>query len=151
MGRSRHAERLLLVLWMIGVCGVTVACIEADGIDWRQGLLAISAVVAGMAAWTGVLRCAALCELGFDGQLWSVTGTFSYRSAKASVALDLQSLLLICLKEPHRSRGWVWVERQAKPEAWRDLRRALYSRPPSAALAAGKSSSDVADVHHSSS
>jgi len=151
VGRSRYAERLLLFLWALGVCGVTVACVQADRIDWRHGFLALSAVVAAVAAWTGALRCSDHAELSFDGQDWSLTGSVVLRSARASTALDLQSLLLVCLTEPGRSRHWIWVERPTKPESWRDLRRALYSRAPLAASTALKSNSDAADVHHFSS
>jgi hypothetical protein len=148
VGRSRYAERLLLVLWALGACGVTVACVQADLIDWRHGILALSAGAAGIAAWTGVLRYADPADLSFDGQLWSLTGRIALRSARASAALDLQSLLLVCLVEPGRSRRWVWVDRRAKPESWRDLRRALYSRAPLAAPIDRKPNSDSGDVHH---
>ncbi|MDM0077809.1 hypothetical protein QTH90_25600 [Variovorax sp. J2P1-59] len=152
VGRSRYAERLLLVLWALGVCGVTVACIQAAGFDWRQGILALSAAVAGLAAWTGVLRCADPADLSFDGQHWSISGHSSLRTARASVALDLQSLLLVRLSEPTRARRWVWVDRQAMPERWRDLRRALYSRAPSPGPTTPKAAaSKAAEVHHSSS
>ncbi|MDM0104764.1 hypothetical protein QTH97_07460 [Variovorax sp. J22R24] len=151
VGRSRYAERLLLVLWALGVCGVTVACVQAAGFDWRQGVLVLSAGVAGLAAWTGVLRYADPADLSFDGQHWSISGHAALRTARASVALDLQSLLLVRLSEPTRARRWVWVDRQAMPERWRDLRRALYSRAPSAGPIAQKADSKAADVHHSSS
>ncbi|MGJ7508010.1 hypothetical protein [Variovorax sp. GT1P44] len=141
----------MLVLWLLDVCGVTVACAQADGFDWRHGILAVSAAVAGMAASTGALRWADPAELGFDGQDWSLSGGVPLRSARATTALDLQSLLLVCLTEPGRSRHWIWVERQAKPESWRDLRRALYSRAPLAASTARNSNSGAADAHHFSS
>jgi hypothetical protein len=67
-----------------------------------------------------------------------MSGDVPLRSARASVALDLQSLLLVRLEEPARARRWVWVDRQALPERWLDLRRALHARvvPGDAAPAA---------------
>ncbi|MDL9998408.1 hypothetical protein QTI24_07350 [Variovorax sp. J22P240] len=151
VGRSRYAERLLLGLWALGVLGVTVACVQAAGFDWRQGILALSAAVAGLAAWTGVLRCTDPADLSFDGQHWSISGHAALRTAQASVVLDLQALLLVHLSEPARARRWVWVDRRAMPERWRDLRRALYSRAPSPEPTAQKADSKGVDVHHSSS
>ena len=151
VGRSRYAELLLLLLWTLGVCGVTVACVLAASFDWRQGMLALSAGVAGVAAWTGMLRCADPADLSFDGQHWSISGNGTLRTARASVALDLQSLLLVCLAEPARGRRWIWLDRQAMPERWRDLRRALYSRAPSVGAPDQGPDSKATDVHHSSS
>ena len=151
VGRSRYAERLLLILWALGVFGVTVACAQAAGFDWRQGILALSSAVAGLAAWTGILRCTDRADLSFDGQHWSISGRAALRTARASVALDLQGLQLVRLSDPARARRWVWVDRQAMPERWRDLRRALYSRAPSPEPTAQNADSMGADVHHSSS
>ena len=74
VGRSRYARRLLVSLWALGVASVTLASVQADGFDWRQGILALSAAVAGLAAWTGVLRCTDPADLSFDGQHWSISG-----------------------------------------------------------------------------
>lgn len=41
--------------------------------------------------------------------------------------LDLQSRLLLQLREPGTARHWVWVERTRDPARWNDLRRALVS------------------------
>jgi hypothetical protein len=128
VGRSRYARRLLVSLWALGVASVTLASLQAGGFDWRQAMLALSAAVAGAAAWTGLLQSAAPGELAFDGRHWSMSGGVPLRSARAGVALDLQSLLLVRLEEPARAQRWVWVDRQARPECWLDLRRALHAR-----------------------
>ena len=72
VGRSRYARRLLLILWTLGVGSVTLAWSQSGGFDWRQAMLALSAVVAGVAAWTGLLQSIATGELNFDGLHWSV-------------------------------------------------------------------------------
>jgi hypothetical protein len=143
VGRSRYARRLLISLWALGVASVTLASVQADGFDWRQAMLALSAVVAGAAAWTGLLQSAAPGELAFDGRHWSMSGGVPLRSARASVALDLQSLLLVRLDEPALSRRWVWVDREAMPERWLDLRRALHAR-----VAPADAGPAAAPVHH---
>jgi hypothetical protein len=150
VGRSRNAERLLLALWALGVCSVTVACAQATwGLDWNRGVLLLSAVVAGAAAWTGVLSCSAPSVLRFDGLHWSVSGGFALGATRADVALDLQVLVLVCLKAPGRTKRWVWLDRSAMPDRWRDLRRALYSRPLGAGPAGQAPESTAARVHHS--
>jgi toxin CptA len=152
VGRSRYSERLLLVFWILGACSVVIACGQAGGVGWRHGVLVISAVAAGIAAaCTGGFRRAASEELSFDGQHWSLTGKLAPRSARASVGLDFQSVLLISLTAPGCARHWIWVERSAKPESWRDFRRALYSRAPLAASGARTSKSGAADSHRFSS
>jgi toxin CptA len=126
--RSRNAERLLLMLWGLGVSGVSIACIQSAAVGWREGILLISAFVAGAAVCTGVFRYSYPADLTFDGQHWTMSGRIPIRTARASVALDLQFLLLICLKESAWTRRWIWLDRRAMPARWRDLRRALYSR-----------------------
>jgi hypothetical protein len=151
VGRSRNAERLLLILWGLGVCGVSIACVQSAALGWREGILSLSAIVAGMAAWTGVFRCSAQVDLTFDGQHWTMAGRIPVRTARVSVALDLQFLLLICLTESVRTRRWIWLDRNAMPPRWRDLRRALYSRAVPNDPAARAADSIGANAPYSSS
>ena len=144
VGRSRYARRLLVLVWAIGVAVVTLASMQADGFDWRRAMLALSAVVASAAAWTGLLQSAAPARLAFDGRHWSISGGAPLGAARASVALDLQSLLLLRLDEAARRRRWVWVDRQAMPERWLDLRRALHAR-----VLATDPDTGAPPVHHS--
>ncbi|SCK60870.1 hypothetical protein VAR608DRAFT_6872 [Variovorax sp. HW608] len=150
VGRSRYAERLLLALWALGVCAVTMACVQSAGLDWRDGVLLLCAIVASVAAWTGVLRSSCPANLVFDGQCWSMSGGVSVPTAQAAVMLDLQWLLLVRIKEPLGAARWIWVDRTAMPQRWRDLRRALYSRaiPTQAAVKTPESVS--ANAHHTS-
>jgi len=39
--------------------------------------------------------------------------------------VDLQSRMLLRLREPGAEQRWVWVERDSDPARWNDLRRAL--------------------------
>jgi toxin CptA len=137
VGRSRGATRILVVLWALGACCAGASCYLIDSVGWRQLLLVLSVVFSGVAAGFGLRRDGA-GVLHFDGLHWSLGGADASRSvhaARALVALDFQSLMLLRLSEPGRARRWVWVEQRAMPERWRDVRRAVYSRPPSAAPA----------------
>lgn len=137
VGRSRGAARILLVLWALGACCAGASCYLIDGGGWRQLLLVLSVVFSGVAAGFGLRRDGA-GTLHFDGLHWSLTEADPSRgvhAARVLVALDFQSLMLLRFSEPGRGRRWVWVEQRAMPERWRDMRRAVYSRPPSAAPA----------------
>ncbi|SFO72079.1 hypothetical protein SAMN05216567_102302 [Variovorax sp. OK605] len=137
VGRSRGATRLLVVLWALGACCAGTSCYLSDSAGWRQLLLVLSVAFAGVAAGFGLRRDGA-GTLHFDGLHWSLSAGDASRSvhaARALVALDFQSLMLLRFSEPGRARRWLWVEQRAMPERWRDVRRAVYSRPPSAAPA----------------
>ena len=151
VGRSRNAECLLLAVWGLGVCAVLFASMQSARIDWRDGILFLCVIVATVAGWTGIFRTSSRANLIFDGQYWSMSGGIHLPTAKAAVVLDLQQLLLVRLREPLGTMHWIWVERKAMPDRWRDLRRALYSRaiPTEAALQTPDSVS--ANVHHLSS
>lgn len=137
VGRSRGATRILVVLWALGACCAGASCYLFDSAGWRQLLLVFSVVFAGVAAGFGLRRDGA-GVLHFDGLHWSLTGGPASRTvhaARAFAALDFQSLMLVGLTEPGRAKRWLWIEQRAMPERWRDVRRALYARAPSAAPA----------------
>jgi len=138
VGGSRGATRILVVLWALGALCAGASCYLFDSGGWRHLLLIASVLFAGVAAGLG-LRQQGAGVLHFDGLCWSLTGGPASRGVHAagvSVALDFQSLMLLCLSEPGRARRWIWIEQRAMPARWRDLRRAVYSRAPSAASAA---------------
>jgi toxin CptA len=128
VGHSRSARRLLLSIWLLGASGMALACLQSGGAAWRQALLGLSVLGAGAAAWAGFRRASASGALNFDGRNWSITGFGGLEGARASVALDLQSLMLVRLDVPAGRRRWLWLDRRAQPETWLDLRRALHSR-----------------------
>ncbi|MEJ8815356.1 hypothetical protein WKW77_30130 [Variovorax ureilyticus] len=138
----------MLALWVLGACAVTAATIQSAGIDWRDGMLLLCAVIATLAAWSGVFRSSGCANLIFDGQSWSMSGGIDLPTAQAAVMLDLQRLLLVRLKEPLGATRWLWVERDAMPHRWRDLRRALYSRAIPADAAVRTPESVSADARH---
>ncbi|MGJ7542759.1 hypothetical protein [Variovorax sp. LT1R16] len=134
VGRSRDADRLLFGLWALGAACAGGAVLQLDDIlGGRAALLALSVLFAGGAAlWLG--RSAMPGALRFDGRDWSLGGVSPTLAARAEVCLDLQFLLLLRLVELERPQRWLWLERRAHPSRWLDLRRAVYSRAPTAAL-----------------
>jgi toxin CptA len=134
VGRSRDADLLLFAVWALGAACAGAAIFQFDPPGVRAGLLALSVLLAGGAAWR-LGRRTAPGELRFDGLYWSLSGATSLNAARAEVALDLQFLLLLRLSEPQRRRHWLWLQRRSDPPRWRDLRRAVYSRAPMASPA----------------
>ncbi|AMM25539.1 hypothetical protein [Variovorax sp. PAMC 28711] len=131
VGRSRYATRLLALIWAAGACCAGAACYSLDHVGWRGLLLVASTVLAGAAALGSLIK-APVANLAFDGQRWSLSGEPSQQIADAIVVLDFQVLLLVRLDVPRASARWLWLERRAQPAIWHDVRRALYSRAPSA-------------------
>jgi toxin CptA len=129
VGRSRIAARLLLFLWIGGACCALAAWARLGHLDWRAGLLVLFVVGTGVAAWKGAPRGASSDVLDFDGSRWSIRGTTGLQAARARVALDGQSWLLVRMIEPGSASRWVWLERRTMPTRWQNLRRAVYSRP----------------------
>jgi len=148
VGRSRNAERLLLTLWVCGAASAVGIGARLEEPGWRQVLLALAMGVTGVLAWRGGARRAGPAELDYDGQHWSLSGGASLRAAAVHVALDLQFLLLVHLAVDGRTRRWLWLDRQARPERWRDLRRAVYSRAPSAGAATDARAAAPAGAHY---
>jgi hypothetical protein len=124
--RSRRAGHLLLAVWLLGAGVAGLACAQSAGTGWREGVLLLCVIVAAFGARAGMCPPGP-ARLVFDGQHWSLAGGAPMTGA--AVALDFQALLLIRLTQPGGAARWVWAERRAMPGRWRDLRRALYSRP----------------------
>lgn len=131
VGNSRNARLLNTFVWLMGVgCGLA-ACAWRNDTDWRVGLLVLSVLVASGGVWQGLRQSAWVAELSFDGRHWSMAGRTAMRGAGIRVALDFQSLMLVRLAGARRPPCWVWLDERSKPDRWKDLRRAVYSRAPS--------------------
>ena len=128
VGRSRIADRLLLLLWICGACCAAAACLRLGKADWRFGAAGGQRPRRGRGGLGEFAAPRPASDLNFDGLHWSIPGAAGLHAADARVALDCQSWLLVRLAEPRRARRWVWLERRALPERWQDLRRAVYSR-----------------------
>ncbi len=148
VGRSRIADRLLLLLWISGACCAVAACARLDKVDWRAGVLVLCVLGAGVAAWRGSPRRTLSDVLDFDGSRWSIRAAAGLQAARVRIALDGQSWLLVRMAEPGGVCRWVWLERRTMPDRWQNLRRAVYSRPIPASQAVTDARSTPIGVQH---
>ena len=131
------ARRLLLSLWGLSASGVAAWCLQFSGAPWRTALLLAAMLVAGIGAWRAARLGGEGIQLQWDGRHWSCTGNCQRAGARAVVHLDLQSLLLVRLYEPGQAAAWLWLERDACPACWLDLRRALNASVPARTASTG--------------
>jgi toxin CptA len=129
LGRSRFLGYLLLALWLAGFFSALPWWYDTRHLDWRMALAFIAVLLAGLAArtsWVNLPRG----QLAWDGQVWCWESA-SYQTGMAehelSVIADFQHRLLLRLENQARASLWLWVEQNAMPERWLDLRRAVYS------------------------
>ena len=98
-------------------------------LDWRIALVAVFVLGAGFAAYRG-WKNAPAGHLAWDGQSWRWESP-NYQTGVAehqlSVLVDFQNVLLLRIQNQAKASLWLWVEREAFPERWLDLRRAVYS------------------------
>ena len=126
LARSRFLAGLLAALALAGFSAIALWCAQQPHPGWRQGL-GIAAAMAGSASafrwWAsqpiGVLRWEAGHWQARLGGL-DVTGSLS-------VQFDLQTHLLLRFCCAGRRAIWLWLDRDADPAAWRELRRAAHA------------------------
>ena len=127
--RSRFQDWVLLGLWLTSLLLVLLWAYLTRHLDWRTGLGLVAVFGVGVSAYIST-KSAPAGQLAWDGEVWRWeslsyrTGTAEY---KLSVVADFQRSLLLRLENQARVSLWLWVERQALPERWLDLRRAVYS------------------------
>ncbi|HYW55991.1 MAG TPA: hypothetical protein VE934_03475 [Polaromonas sp.] len=128
--RSRVSGLLLVATWLAGAVVFLLWWGTATVFDWRQSSAGAALVLGGVIAGWG-WKNSPDGQLRWDGQVWCWQGPEGHASTPAlelSVAIDFQQVLLLKLKNHDNAVCWLWVERQAQPERWMDLRRAVYSR-----------------------
>ena len=124
--RSRFLGRLLALIWLAGAFATALWCQAQPHWQWRQALGLLCVVFAGALAarWW---RDQALGTLHWDGERWQARFDGSAVTVSVSVSLDLQRRLLLRLSGSTLPlKRWLWLERDADPLVWRDLRRAVY-------------------------
>jgi hypothetical protein len=130
-GRSRFAAWLVLGLW-VPACAAALLWygLSPDGVRTAAmlGALAASGLFAAWHWWRTPAG-----TLAWDGARWNWSVQPGVADAGVEVALDLQGVLLLRW-EAGRARRWIWLERDALPERWDDIRRAVYSRARPTAL-----------------
>ena len=118
-----------MLLWLAGLFSVLLWWDVNRQFDWRMLLAGFSIVIAGFSvrtAWNNLPNG----ELAWDGDVWRWESP-SYQTGAGehalSVIADFQQTLLLRLENQAGISLWLWVEQNAMPERWLDLRRAVYS------------------------
>ncbi len=128
LGRSRFLAALLLALWGLGVAVLALWLSQQAHWRWPQAL-GLLAVLAGAGFATRWWRLQRVGVLQWDGASWQARFDGLSVRGSVSVQLDLQRHLWLKLHcGAPESDHWLWLERDADPLLWRDLRRAVYSR-----------------------
>lgn len=129
LGRSRFLGCLLLVLWLAGLVSALLWWNVMRPADWRMLLVFLSVLFAGLAARTAWNNHPG-GQLAWDGDAWHWESPGYQTGAgehSLSVLADFQQRLLLRLESQAGASVWLWVEKNAMPERWLDLRRAVYS------------------------
>lgn len=119
----------MLGLWLAGLLSVLLWVNVTQQENWRTVLALVAVFLAGVAAWIGAQRVPA-GQLVWTGETWRwESGSYQTGNAEyeLSVVADFQHRLMLRLQNQAQATLWLWVERQAAPERWLDLRRAVYS------------------------
>lgn len=68
-------------------------------------------------------------QLAWDGECWHLLGSRPF-SGQLLLVLDLQQALLLRWSPPFPESApdnlWLWIEKDANPVIWMDVRRAVY-------------------------
>ncbi len=120
---------MLSGLWLAGLLSAAAWFYTTGKFDGRFFFAAVAIVFAGAAARIG-WKNAPVGQLAWDGQLWRWESS-GYQTGiagqKLVVIADFQQVLLLRINNQAHASLWLWAERNALPERWLDLRRAVYS------------------------
>ena len=97
--------------------------------NWRVALAVFFVMLSGIAArssWNHLPSG----RVAWDGEVWHWESS-GYQTGSAAhtlwVVADFQHRLLLRLENQAGASLWLWLEKNAMPERWMDLRRAVYS------------------------
>ena len=127
VGRSRFAAGLLSLLWLAGLAAVVAWTLSEPAAGWRQGLALVLVLACGLfalAAW----RRSPAGTLAWDGGAWNFAERGQRPGGRIELRIDLQARLLLAWVPAQGRTRHLWLERNAAPERWDALRRAVYSR-----------------------
>lgn len=65
--------------------------------------------------------------LVWGGETWAWQSDGVTITGSMTVHVDVQSLIVLTLKDDHGRSVWVWAERTSDPAHWIALRRAIYA------------------------
>ncbi|WPB56003.1 hypothetical protein [Xylophilus sp. GOD-11R] len=130
--RSRREAVCLAMMWLLGAAPVVGWLAGTRTSVWAGLLVGGWTIGVGLAAMIQWL-CGRPRMLRWNGEAWSIdesvpstiTDKPLIESASISVSLDLQSSMLLRLKQSGRLPAWVFVDRSAAPQRWHALRCAV--------------------------
>ncbi len=67
-------------------------------------------------------------RLTWDGKAWTWTSDATSLAVSPVVIIDVQSVMLLFLKQHPGSDIWLWPERKKFPQRWLTLRRSLFNQ-----------------------
>ena len=126
VGRSSFQGYFLLVFAVTGVMvgGLWIHAVPTLG----SAHSLYFAVLIGVVALAGhAWRETEAGELAWGGESWVWTTAHHATTGSMAVHLDVQSLMVLTLKDDQGRSVWLWAERASNPIDWRALRRAIYA------------------------
>ena len=126
VGRSSFQGYFLLVSAVTGllVGGLWIHAVTTFGSAQFLFFAALAVVLAlACHAW----RNTETGQLAWGGESWVWTTAHHATTGSMAVHLDVQSLMVLTLKDDQGRSVWLWVERASNPIDWRALRRAIYA------------------------
>jgi hypothetical protein len=126
VGRSSFQGQFLLAFCAVGllVGGLWIHSVAVIGKAqfFFFAVLLIVVLLAGF-AWqqteTGLLS--------WGGESWVLTTAHMSTTGSMVVHCDVQSHMVLTLRDDQGRYAWLWVERDSDPACWRALRRAIYA------------------------
>lgn len=127
VGRSRWHLRTLIFLWLLGLTGAVLVMLTPTAhmvpVGIRAGALA-GIVLAGVLAWYD-WKNAPSGRLQWDGEHWVWSGWDGAQGCRLSLLLDLQSLMLVRLRDASHRQVWLWLDGKPGDSQWLAMRRAV--------------------------
>ena len=119
----------MLILWLAGLAAVAAWSAQARVTPWTGAAAVFAVLASGLAALAHWRRPPRQASLAWGGATWTLCEPPSEREGTLAPALDLQGVMLLRW-QPHTGGAarWLWVQQDANPSGWDDLRRAVYSR-----------------------
>lgn len=124
VGRSHIRAAVLLLPWGLGGAAALLWGLQAPGLTGLHGLVFLLWLGCGLLVIRD-LRQAPHGMLHWDGQQWRWQGPEGEQVGVVCLRLDLQNWLLLEFRAPGGAGWWLWPRREALPQRWGDLRRAL--------------------------
>lgn len=132
LGRSRFQAWLLGGYAAVALAAFALWLRQASWTDWR--LLCFALLTLTLWSWAvGNWWRSPGGRLCWDGQSWCWHSAGVSACGALRVRMDLQFFLLLSLNTNTTKSAWLWAERAADAQRWRDFRCAVFARHATAA------------------